>query len=325
MLKIIQNLENHNNNLIDISGYMKFVGERLIPETATEEEFQKVICEAFVRFSKVKNVQKHYKNLLLNNADFLRLYKEAPSEIKSQILNMYCLCRMTNDWLEYKQIYKFDKDTLELLSETEQDISNELLEKLNIPYGCFVIENDFKVSDGIIDSVIIKRTKQENAIEYAFYLFYAEQKNLYKHLFLKFDTSQGELKDFLKNHISDESVKKFYITIFNLIMYLSQPKVEILRKKSEIKERKHIKHFYSLSVNENEVGYSLGNAIRNYKIIYEKKERGEKTGRTVRPHMRRGHFQHYWIGEGRKEVIVKYINPTFIKGGNNKATVHKVK
>ena len=97
-------------------------------------------------------------------------------------------------------------------------------------------------------------------------------------------------------------------------------------KKKQIKK---LKHFYNIDYEENEVGYRLGSAIRNYKYIYKKGESlsnpSDKPRRKVRPHTRCGHYQHYWVGKGRTDLIVKYIEPTFVLGGNKIATLHKVK
>lgn len=34
--------------------------------------------------------------------------------------------------------------------------------------------------------------------------------------------------------------------------------------------------------------------------------------RTVEPHIRAAHWHHYWVGEGRTELIVKWLPPTFV-------------
>ena len=39
---------------------------------------------------------------------------------------------------------------------------------------------------------------------------------------------------------------------------------------------------------------------------------GTGTGRTVRPHIRRAHWHHYWTGPGRKSLEVRWIQPTLV-------------
>lgn len=47
----------------------------------------------------------------------------------------------------------------------------------------------------------------------------------------------------------------------------------------------------------------------------EEREAAEKTGRTVRPHLRAAHSHLYWTGEGRKTARVRFIMPIQVKGG----------
>ncbi|MBR3208796.1 MAG: hypothetical protein IKF82_00865 [Bacilli bacterium] len=320
MLNIIQNLENHNANLIDIAAYNEFLNKVIDrEEPLTDDEIKIIMTEAFIAFSRVPEVRQKYAQIKNDRNKLAKLFDDAPYDIKSQILDMYCLCRMSYNWLRYKQIYKFDPDTLKLLSENKQKITNEVLENLNLPYDHFAIENEFKLSDGNIDSVLVRK----DGGEYTFYLFYKEDKKLFRHAILQFSTKKLDFEEFIKD--ADKDFVYMYTTLFNMLMYLAQPKVEILKKKSEIKQRKNPKHFYSLSYEENEVGYSLGAAIRNYKYVYEHSE-SHNIGSSKRPHMRCGHFHHYWTGEGRKKLIVKFVEPTFVKGSSAKTpTLRKVK
>ena len=52
------------------------------------------------------------------------------------------------------------------------------------------------------------------------------------------------------------------------------------------------------------------------------------TGRSVRPHVRRAHWHHYWVGEGRTRLEVRWIEPTFVLPEGKRevelATVRKV-
>jgi hypothetical protein len=47
------------------------------------------------------------------------------------------------------------------------------------------------------------------------------------------------------------------------------------------------------------VGFRLGAALRSYYIRQAEAERGEPTGRKVRPHLRRAHFHTFRVGPGR--------------------------
>jgi hypothetical protein len=79
-------------------------------------------------------------------------------------------------------------------------------------------------------------------------------------------------------------------------------------------------------------GFRIGAAIKAYRSTPRGAERGEPTGRTVAPHIRRAHFQSFRVGPGRPnertEVEVKWVAPIPVKMGDGKAakpTIHEVK
>jgi hypothetical protein len=61
------------------------------------------------------------------------------------------------------------------------------------------------------------------------------------------------------------------------------------------------------------VGKSFTRAIERWEIE-QANERGELTGRTVRPHTRRAHAHLYWTGEGRTSPRVRFLLPVSVKG-----------
>lgn len=254
-------------------------------------------------------------------------------EAKAQLFQTYSVLGMMGFWLEYKQIYKFDLDTLEMVSNSEcKDLTYEELKALKMPYNCFVIENEFQYKDDVIDTTLISKREGSGVLLSIYGLVKANNSERMTRLDLIIDEGKT-LFQVLEEKVQDfshEYVKK----IMNLVMYLCQPKAEILKQRVERKEdtseKKKIKHFYKVSYDSNEVGVTLGNAIRNYKYIYEKGESlsnpDRKKGSIKKPHLRAGHFQGYWIGKGRTKLVTKYIEPTFVKGGSSDvATIHKVK
>lgn len=60
------------------------------------------------------------------------------------------------------------------------------------------------------------------------------------------------------------------------------------------------------------VGRQIGERLRDIP-----REENNNTGRTVRPHLRRGHWHGYWMGprEGQRKFIYKWIMPTIVAGG----------
>lgn len=73
-------------------------------------------------------------------------------------------------------------------------------------------------------------------------------------------------------------------------------------------------------VQEWKVGYRFGNTIRGQIKQAAEKEIDEnrevqhlgKPRRSPIPHFRCAHFQHFWIGKGRTEKVLKWIEPVFV-------------
>lgn len=77
------------------------------------------------------------------------------------------------------------------------------------------------------------------------------------------------------------------------------------------------------SIKLSDVGFTIGKAIRLYNKNAENNNNDEDSETTVttkprkstakRPHIRRGHFHHYWIGKAdNRQLILKWVAPTFI-------------
>lgn len=72
-----------------------------------------------------------------------------------------------------------------------------------------------------------------------------------------------------------------------------------------------------------QVGARLGAQLRAYARSQARHEGTSGSGRTVRPHIRRGHFHTYRVGPGRQEMELKYLTPFPVnfKGDADEPTV----
>ena len=295
------------------------------------DRFYMTLLEATLKaipsFSKRKwDIEKEYQKIKNNENATAELFRN------------YTVMEMIRFWLDYKQIYKFDKDALETLLSTDcNNLTCEEIRALKMPYDCFAIENEIVYGDVILDSMLVHRAcvKDNNDMILSIYGFAKNDGKETKMVRLdNIIDNDKTLFDFLESD-ANEDAKKFIKKIMNLILYLCQPKVDVIYKKSEKgkslsnpnKQKELPKSFYAVAYDTNEVGCRLGNAIRNYRVQYEKSDKNNpgSAKRVVKPHNRRGHFHHYWVGKGRTDLIVKYVNPTFVLGGSKKATLHKVK
>jgi len=56
-------------------------------------------------------------------------------------------------------------------------------------------------------------------------------------------------------------------------------------------------------------------SLHLYIRVYRRREQGEEsqpTGATVRPHVRRAHFHHYWCGPNKERCEVRWVGPVFV-------------
>ena len=62
------------------------------------------------------------------------------------------------------------------------------------------------------------------------------------------------------------------------------------------------------------VGFVIGKSFEKQLASGEEYQKSTATGmgRTVRPHVRRAHWHHYWVGGGRTRLEVRWIEPTFV-------------
>lgn len=75
-----------------------------------------------------------------------------------------------------------------------------------------------------------------------------------------------------------------------------------------------------------EVGFRMGAQLRQYERTRPRSVGG---GGTVRPHVRRAHWHHYWVGPmgGERKLVLRWVPPTFVAmadGGIESATGHLV-
>lgn len=138
------------------------------------------------------------------------------------------------------------------------------------------------------------------------------------------------VKNIGKTEVDNSRFSDFCIFVVQLAMYISTSNKDMKEnaetKKTYRPERKLQNKFSA--VQKWDVGYIVGKTYRQnkeghrhsqgYVLDYKRK--------SPIPHMRRGHFQTYHVGEGRSTTDIKWIDPVFV-GGNpkdNLPVIHKV-
>ena len=327
----IEHIEQYNKEF-NISTFNKSLVKGIDIERDGIDAFYKTCIEATIKSSPVLSKKKF---------DIAKLAKD--QFMQENARSTYFLMTMVVLWLQYKQIYKFDQDTLEMVTASEfKDLTYDELKALKLPYDSFAIENTFKFEtgsdrDGIFDTVLVNKQVigETGNVLLAVYPFYKDTNNTktvrYDIILEKYIENDSILKWIERTRDEDDKDDgRVLKEIINLILYIAQPKVDVIKKKSEVKERKRAdgdipKSIYQVAYEENQVGLKLGRAIREHRqrIIYESEGKCGK-GHTKTPHIRCGHFHHYWVGKGRTELTVKFVEPTFVLGGNKDVTLRKV-
>lgn len=265
-------------------------------------------------------------------------------------------------WKENKQVYKIDDDFIHELVMTDNiHIPIDIIEQL--PYQTFCIDMTENNYFEDIDEIFIHIRKTPNGIilyifrilgeiswqlEIVFdehvietkggFSYYTYNRNLIPEVPEYLEVSKDIEKKYEGMTVSNKNFDDFCIFIVQLLLYLCATNADIqenpITKTTYKKPKAKYKNKFS-EIHQWDVGVRIGNTIRKNKVSRnsnkEKKEvdiSQETTERkAVSPHCRRAHWQHYHVGPGRKQTILKWIGITFVNGTKEDipVTIHKVK
>lgn len=233
------------------------------------------------------------------------------------------------------QVYEFDPDFAEsILDEKWAELLPEVIDY--IPHYCFYIKLPFNsLSEG---SVVSLSEMDELVNGYMYdYSFADNGPGVYPMPGHDMSTivNTGERmvhlggfaipKDF-SMMLDDTPLGTYPRDLFvNAVAYLCSANADIAAVYSPKKEKRKNNGKKRSLATWHEVGYRIGAELRNYMRTVS--ERSKKTGRTVRPHMRRAHWHRYWIGphDGERRLVLKWVAPTMVGVGIESATGHKVR
>lgn len=238
-------------------------------------------------------------------------------------------------WRKNKVIYSFDEDLARVLVDQANDLEDtnvlpaEAL--MHPPYPCtFIRTNVFDGMSGFwywveydVNSYTVELRVQlvtesmERSIPLVLHLLPG------KTIRECYDDTMAEtikylpphrIKDF-QNHAPQDL--RYVLAAVQFILYIVSENADIKSIPSNGVRRARKKSKRTLDkangVKEKSVGIRIGNAIRKNKL-YNHPSSLNKTGFTKRPHSRRGHWHHYWVGprDGDRTLVLKWVAPTFI-------------
>lgn len=254
-------------------------------------------------------------------------------------------------WRLSKEVYIIDPDLKELLFEQDGDldIPDEIL--LQLPYQCFYVElPDTYYGKDKIHGFFVSLEYDVNTHDKELRLtLLAENGNLFNmpiHIGTKSIEENMEIitKQAHKNANDPLSkraalvgmqytkeLSEFPKKIIQVVLYILAQNAEITPNSEQAivtKRGQTVKDKYS-EIRKWDVGVRIGAAIRQQKAR-EQAETESGTHNSPRPHMRRGHWHHFWTGpkaqpENRK-LILKWLSPMAVAADpeDTPIVLHKV-
>lgn len=258
-------------------------------------------------------------------------------------------------WRLSKEVFVMDTEMQELLFEQADDLklNPELL--LHLPYACFYIQfasgtifHDIAYH-GVFVHLEYDSDREERELRLLYLTESGETIGVPIHIDAKTieDSIQmvGEeayrnlpedkyefRKALLEETESRQQTAYFYKQTLQLVLYLCAQNADITpsseqtfytRRSSILKDR------YA-EIRKWNVGVRIGSAVRAHRSIANSQKKSGTTHASPRPHIRRGHWHHFWTGsktdQGARKLVLKWVAPTFVSVSVEEApvTLHPV-
>ena len=289
---------------------------------------------------------------LIKNQDFIikimfGISSNLPEkERKKALLVDFIACFLFVElWKRDKEVYAFDPELEFSLSDIDEiEIPVRILERL--PYHTFYLEF---AEDGIYSShfhgAFIHIQKYQDTKCYGYLINVMRlcedgKTMLGKGKFLV-DANEPDGKLILtKNQDTpcsdsecDRDWPEFVMFMLNALLYLCSENAEIRENavtKNTYRPSNRVRNRFS-EIRKMDCGFVYGSEVRKHRKAHVEQQKECKSRETtsirhaMRPHTRKAHWHHYWVGKGRKELVLRWIAPTVVGTGERVATIHRVR
>ena len=247
-------------------------------------------------------------------------------------------------WRQDKQIFTFDKDLEELLvsqADREMKIPSEILKKL--PYRTIFVKTQTRDYDGFFVSIdtnirkalSIRFTILKNGSDYPLYCPIDSNLTIEEALeTIKASISERFGKTALTGILSQTVEKQFeeMPVLLQMVLYICSVNAEVRENDTQREIFRKPQAFHQIKDKRREVrlwecGAKTGEIIRKFKSTSANNSTSSTstgTGSPKRPHSRRAHWHHYWIGKRdseQRQLILKWLPPTFINAHMEDETI----
>lgn len=286
----------------------------------------------------IKNRKLMYKNMFSDPENI----SEGTIEDKGAAADCFFPYILVNTWSKNKQVYTFDAELELTLSDMDEiKIPVRILDRL--PYNTFYIEF---AKDGIFAShfhgVFVNFVKHEQGYVLFLMRVTEEGKSMTGSVSFVPDNDNdayfiiNRFRDIEKRNVDCEmDWSEFSMFLLNAVLYLCSENAEIRENKTTIRTYKPssiVRNKFS-EIQKHDCGFIYGETIRKNKKQKKSLENGEnkndsentaiKTRKEMRPHSRKAHWHHYWVGKGRTELVLRWIAPTTVGYGEKLTTIHR--
>lgn len=244
-------------------------------------------------------------------------------------------------WRKNKQIYSFYGELEELLYEQATEDFNVPVDVLqNLPFPCIFIETKkLNIMDilGFFAFYLVKNNKKQFhlvlvtkdlLIPVPIYLAKGQNlKNVFSHYVNQFSSFTQKMYPCPEQDYKNQQEKYIWmiISVMQLLLYICAQNAEISEKSENRKVYKkspEIKDQYK-EVHQFECGKKISEVIRktikvNSSEVMNDEQKItflQKIGSKKRPHVRKGHWHHYWVGskkEQNRQLKLNWIAPSVI-------------
>lgn len=278
-------------------------------------------------------------------ADFDAIHTTTPStEANANVTTNRTVARYVfHKWNKTKTIYNFSESFLAALDGTEDSKSYASI-FAKMPFPCFamnlpknlgvdwcvVYTEPFTTANGKTGTHILVYFTYDNYRHCGFCHTPCEDgANFDKSIM---NVQIEKLQEYNGTELDDEERYQAAALQATVSYYVVRACYYLASKNAEIKEVKLSKNKRPLvrvlkneppkrvNINTYDVGYRIGKAFEQQlrckkdEIPCSEQMQGAPTSRTVRPHVRRAHWHHYWVGEGHTRLEVRWIEPVFVMG-----------
>lgn len=248
-------------------------------------------------------------------------------------------------WRKYKEIYSFDSDLANMLMASASDeFKIPMSAMLSVPYPAFYVQIDGKNDLGMkgffcnFDYLVwgnMDTDKLEKQFTFNFFGIY-DNMNLACPLIIRDGITIKESIDYLRELFTEDKdfdpkildmATDFISKAMQLVLYICAANADIneniqqkqiTRKSTETNIKDALRE-----VRKWDVGYRIGPIIRKstdeVQIHEQRAAMNHKTS-PKRPHVRKGHFHHYWVGsksDNSQALVLKWVAPMFINTALN--------